>query len=58
MPKPNIKKIMSWGIGIPAAIVVCSEAHNDYGFTLQIAALAVLITILAANGMFFQKKER
>lgn len=52
----NIKKIASWTLGIPAAVIVCSEAGGTDGLALQIGALVVLGVILFANG-FFKKGE-
>ena len=48
----QLKKILSLAIGIPAAIIVCSESNGFDGFALQLAALAVVALILAANGVF------
>ena len=48
----QLKKILSLAIGIPAAIIVCSESNGFDGFALQLIALAVLALILAANGVF------
>lgn len=48
----QLKKILSLAIGIPAAIIVCSESNGFDGFALQLVALAVLALILAVNGVF------
>lgn len=48
----QLKIILSLGIGIPAAMIVCSESNGFDGFALQLVALAVLALILAANGVF------
>lgn len=48
----NIKKIVSWTLSIPAAVIVCSEAGGTDGLALQIGALVVLGIILFANGLF------
>lgn len=48
----NIKKIVSWTLGIPAALIVCSEAQSNEGIALQFIALGVLGVILFANGLF------
>lgn len=48
----NIKKIVSWTLGIPAALIVCSEAQSNEGIALQITALVVLGAIFFANGLF------
>ena len=52
----NIKKIASWTLGIPAAIVVCSEAQTNDGVALQLIALAILVAILLVNGLFKRKE--
>ena len=48
----NIRKVVSWTLGIPAAIIVCSEAQTSEGIALQFIALAVLAVVLFANGLF------
>lgn len=48
----QLKTTLSLAIGIPAAIIVCSESNGFDGFALQLVALAVLALILAANGVF------
>lgn len=48
----NIKKIVSWMLGVPAALIIFSEAQTNEGFALQIGALVVLGVILFANGLF------
>jgi hypothetical protein len=37
-------------------MVVCGESEGFNGFALQLAALAVLALILAANGAFKRKE--
>lgn len=48
----QLKTTLSLAIGIPAAIIVCSESNGFDGFALQLVALAVLAVILAVNGVF------
>ncbi|MBQ3832350.1 MAG: hypothetical protein II815_04155 [Bacteroidales bacterium] len=48
----KIKTIASVTIGVPAALIVCSEANGMDGFALQLGALAVLLAVLALNGVF------
>lgn len=48
----QLKTTLSLAIGIPAAIIVCSESNGFDGFALQLVALAVLALILAINGVF------
>lgn len=57
MSKNNIKKIISWGIGIPAAIIACSEPSNNAGAILQIVALVTFVGVLAINGVFSRMRE-
>lgn len=52
----KIKKIASWTLGIPAAVIVCSEAQSNEGVALQVVVLVVLCAVLFANG-FFKKGE-
>lgn len=48
----KIKKIASWTLGIPAAVIVCSDVQANDGVALQIVALAILGIVLFANGVF------
>ena len=48
----KIKKIASLMIGVPSAIIVCSEANSNEGFVLQIIAVVALAGVLAINGVF------
>ena len=52
MLKNKLKTIMSLAIGIPAAMIVCGESNGFDGFALQLVALAVLVVMLAVNGVF------
>ena len=56
MTKDKAKKIASWGLGIPAAIVACSEAQTMDGVALQLGALALLCVVLFANGVFIREE--
>lgn len=47
----NIKTIASWGLGIPAAIIVASEAQTSEGIVLQVIAVGVIVAVLLANGL-------
>lgn len=58
MLKNNIKQIANLAIGVPAAIIVCSEANNGVGFMLQVVALGILATVLAINGVFRMGRSR
>ena len=55
LKKMNIKKIASWALGVPAALIVCSEAQTDEGVALQFGALVAIGAILFANGLFKRK---
>lgn len=46
------KKIASVTVGVPAVLIVCSEANGMDGFALQLGALVVLLAVLAINGVF------
>ncbi len=52
MLKKKVKTIMSLMVGIPAAVIACSESNGFDGFTLQLVALVCLGIILAVNGVF------
>lgn len=53
--KTNIKKAISWAIGIPSAFIVASEVNDTKLWWIQILAMATLILILLWNGAY--KKE-
>lgn len=52
----KIKTLISWAIGIPAALIFCSEAEPDFLWA-QIAAIIALVGILAWNGATAFNKE-
>lgn len=53
--KTNIKKAISWAIGIPSAVIVASEVNDTKLWWIQFLAIAALILVLIWNGVF--KKE-
>ena len=56
LKKMNIKKIVSWVLGVPAALIACSEAQTGDGVALQFCALATIGAILFANGLLGRKR--
>ena len=48
----QIKKIISWVVGLPAAIIAMSEPTDLRLWWVQLAAIAVLAVVLFANGVF------
>lgn len=48
----QIKKIISWVVGLPAAIIAISEPTDLRLWWVQFAAIAVLTVVLFANGVF------
>lgn len=48
----QIKKIISWVVGLPAAIIAISEPTDLRFWWVQFAAIAVLAVVLFANGAF------
>lgn len=48
----QIKKIISWVVGLPAAIIAISEPTDLQLWWVQFAAIAVLAVVLFANGVF------
>ena len=48
----QIKKIISWVVGLPAAIIAISEPTDLRLWWVQFAAIAVLAVVLFANGVF------
>ena len=48
--KTNIKKAISWMIGIPSAVIVASEVNDTKLWWIQFLAMAALILILFWNG--------
>lgn len=48
----QIKKIISWVVGLPAAIIAMSEPTDLRLWWVQFAAIAVLAVVLFANGVF------
>lgn len=48
----QIKKIISWVVGLPAAIIAISEQTDLRLWWVQFAAIAVLAVVLFANGVF------
>ena len=53
----KLKTIVSLLVGVPAMMIVCGESEGLVGFLLQLLALAVLIAILAINGVFRKELE-
>ena len=54
--KTIIKKIISYTLGIPAAIIVFSEVEDLSLWWIQFVAMIVVIAVLFWNGAF--KEER
>lgn len=54
----QLKTTLSLAIGIPAAMIVCSESNGFDGFALQLVALAILAVILAVNGVFKREEAK
>lgn len=48
----QIKKIISWVVGLPAALIAVSEPTDLRLWWVPFAAIAVLAVILFANGVF------
>lgn len=48
----QIKKIISWVVGLPAALIAISEPTDLRLWWVQFAAIAVLAVVLFANGVF------
>lgn len=48
----QIKKIISWVVGLPAAIIAMSEPTDLHLWWVQFVAIAVLAVVLFANGVF------
>ena len=48
----QIKKIISWVVGLPAAIIAISEPTDLRLWWVQFVAIAVLAVVLFANGVF------
>ncbi len=48
----QIKKIISWVVGLPAALIAVSEPTDLRLWWVQFAAIAVLAVVLFANGVF------
>ena len=48
----QIKKIISWVVGLPAAIIAMSEPTDLRLWWVKLAAIAVLAVVLFANGVF------
>lgn len=48
----QIKKIISWVVGLPAALIAVSEPTDLRLWWVQFAAIAVLAVVLLANGVF------
>lgn len=48
----QIKKIISWVVGLPAAIIAMSEPTDLRFWWVQFTAIAVLAVVLFANGVF------
>ena len=54
----QIKKIISWVVGLPAALIAVSEPTDLRLWWVQFAAIAVLAVVLFANGVFDETRER
>jgi len=52
LPKQTIKKMVSWTIGIPAAIIAASEINDLNYWWLPFMALGVIVIILKWNHAF------
>lgn len=50
--KQTDQKIISWVVGLPAAIIAMSEPTDLRLWWVQFAAIAVLAVVLFANGVF------
>lgn len=48
----QIKKIISWVVGLPAAIIAMSEPTDLRLWWVQFVAIAVLAVVLFTNGVF------
>lgn len=48
----QIKKIISWVVGLPAAIIAMSEPTDLRLWWVQFAAITMLAVVLFANGVF------
>lgn len=48
----QIKKIISWVVGLPAVLIAVSEPTDLRLWWVQFAAIAVLAVVLFANGVF------
>jgi len=48
----QIKKIISWVVGLPAMIIAISEPTDLRLWWVQFVAIAVLAVVLFANGVF------
>lgn len=48
----QIKKIISWVVGLPAALIAISEPTDLRLWWVQFVAIAVLAVVLFANGVF------
>lgn len=51
------KKVISWTIGIPAAIVACGEPNDLRFWYVPFVALGIVIAILAWNHAFREEEE-
>ena len=52
----QIKKIISWVVGLPAALIAVSEPTDLRLWWVQFAAIAVLAVVLFANGVFDERR--
>lgn len=48
----QIKKIISWVVGLPAAIIAMSEPTDLRLWWVQFVAIVVLVVVLFTNGVF------
>lgn len=56
--KNNFKKVVSWGIGIPAAIVAVSEIEDLRFWYVPFIAMGLVVAILFWNRAFDEPNER
>lgn len=55
----KIKKVVSYAVGLPAAVIMFSsnEQATNLGIILQLVAAGLVLSILAWNGLFKKVKE-
>lgn len=51
------KKVISWTVGIPAAVIAVSEINDLNYWWMPFAAIGLIVLILKWNRMFDDKEE-